>query len=86
LGSLPEYLTHGFDVSATLQAYSALPLNITSGVTTIQGTAGRPTVDRVFIPRNAGEGSDFLNLNVRVTRTLHLSGRVQLDVLAEGST
>jgi outer membrane receptor protein involved in Fe transport len=79
-----EYLTHGFQVSAMLQAYSALPLNITSGVTTIQGTAGRPIVDGMFIPRNAGEGSDFLSLNVRVNRTLHLSGRVQLEVLAEG--
>ena len=28
-----------------LQAYSALPFNITSGVTTIQGTAGRPIVN-----------------------------------------
>ena len=44
-----EYLTHGFQLSAMLQAYSALPLNITSGVTTIQGTAGRPIVDGVFI-------------------------------------
>ena len=79
-----EYLTHGFQVSAMLQAYSALPLNITSGVTTIQGTAGRPIVDGAFIPRNAGEGSDFLSLNVRVSRTFHLSGRVQLEVLAEG--
>jgi hypothetical protein len=82
--SLLEHLTHGFEVSAMLQAYSALPLNITSGVTTVQGTAGRPIVDGVFIPRNAGEGSDFLGLNVRVNRTLHLSRRVQVDVLAEG--
>ena len=28
-----------------LQTYSALPFNITSGVTTLQGTAGRPIVD-----------------------------------------
>ena len=79
-----QYLTHGFEVSAMLQAYSKLPLNITSGVTTLQGTAGRPIVDGVFIARNAGEGSDFLGLNVRVNRTFHLSGRVQLEVLAEG--
>ena len=39
-------LTHGFQVSGMLQAYSALPFNITSGVTTIQGTAGRPIVER----------------------------------------
>ena len=32
--------------------YSSLPFNITSGVTTIQGTAGRPVVDGEFIPRN----------------------------------
>ena len=79
-----EYLTHGFEVSAMLQAYSAPPLNITSGITTIQGTTGRPIVDGGFIPRNAGEGSDFFGLNVRVNRTLHVSGRVQVDVLAEG--
>ncbi len=79
-----EYLTHGFQLSAMLQAYSALPLNIGSGVTTIQGTAGRPIVDGAFIPRNAGQGSDFLNLNVRASRTFPLRGRVRLEVLAEG--
>ena len=37
-----ERLTHGFQVSGMLQSYSALPFNITSGVTTMQGTpAGR---------------------------------------------
>ena len=41
-----QRLTHGFQVSGMLQAYSALPFNITSGVTTIQGTAGRPIVER----------------------------------------
>ena len=44
-----DHLTHGFQVSGMLQAYSALPFNITSGVTTIQGTAGRPIVDGAFI-------------------------------------
>jgi hypothetical protein len=52
----------------------------------MQATAGRPIVDEVFIPHNAGEGSDFLSLNVRVNRTLHLTGRVQLEVLTEGLT
>ena len=63
-----EHLVNGFQVSGMLQASSALPLNITSGVTTIQGTAGRPIVDGQFIPRNAGVGSDFLSLNLRVSR------------------
>jgi hypothetical protein len=78
-----EYLTNGFQVSGTLQAYSALPLNITSGVTTIQGTAGRPIVDGEFIPRNAGAGNDFLSLNLRVSRVFHFGDRVQLEALGE---
>ena len=78
-----EHLVNGFQVSGMLQAYSALPLNITSGVTTIQGTAGRPIVDGQFIPRNDGVGSDFLSLNLRVSRAFHLSGRVQVEALGE---
>ena len=58
-----------------LQYYSALPLNITSGVTTIQGTAGRPLVDGAFIPRNAGEGPDFFSVNLRLSRTFAVGGR-----------
>ena len=34
-----------FELSSALQAYSSLPFNITSGVTTIQGTPGRPIVN-----------------------------------------
>ena len=82
--SLVEYLTHGFQLSTMLQAYSALPMNITSGVTTIQGTAGRPIVNGEFLERNAGVGSDFLSLNMRVSRAFRLSGRVQLEALIEG--
>ena len=41
-----ELLSHGFQLSSMLQSYSALPFNITSGVTTVQGTAGRPIVER----------------------------------------
>ena len=66
-----------------LQAYSALPFNITSGVTTIQGTAGRPIVDGEFIPRNAGVGSDFFSMSLRVSRAFRIAGRVRLEGLAE---
>jgi hypothetical protein len=79
-----EHLTHGFEVSGMLQAYSALPLNITSGVTTIQGTAGRPIVNGAFIERNAGVGSTFLSLNGRVSRTFQLPGRARLEAILEG--
>jgi hypothetical protein len=78
-----DRVTHGFQVSGTLQYYSALPFNITSGITTLQGTAGRPTVNGVFIDRNAGNGPDFFSLNARVSRTFSFAGRVQLEALLE---
>jgi hypothetical protein len=65
-----------------MQYYSALPLNITSGVTTVQGTAGRPIVDGAFIPRNSGTGSDFFTLGARVSRDF-VVGRVRIEGLAE---
>ena len=72
----------GFDLSGMMQYYSALPLNITSGVTTVQGTAGRPIVNGAFIPRNAGTGSDFFTLSARVSRGF-VVGRVRIEALAE---
>ena len=79
-----EYLVNGFQVSGILQAYSALPFNITSGVTTIQGTPGRPTVNGAFIERNVGMGSDFFNVRLRVSCAFRLAGGVQLEALFEG--
>ena len=66
-----------------MQAYSAPPFNITSGVTTVQGTAGRPIVNGEFIDRNAGEGTPFFSLNARVSRT-SASAALQLEALVEG--
>jgi outer membrane receptor protein involved in Fe transport len=79
-----EHLTRAFQLSGMLQAYSALPLNVLSGVTTIQGTAGRPIVNGEFIERNAGVGSDFFNLSARLSRSFRLAGRVELELLTEG--
>jgi hypothetical protein len=79
-----EYLSHGFQLSGMLQAYSALPFNIVSGVTTIQGTAGRPIVNGEYIERNAGEGSAFFSVGARVSRAFPLAGRTRLELLVEG--
>lgn len=90
-----QRLTRGFQLGAMLQASSAPPFNITSGVTTIQGTSGRPVVDGstptpldvrtvTFIPRNTGVGSRFLTLNLRASRTFRTSERVQIEALIEG--
>jgi len=78
-----QHLTHDFEVSGLLRAYSALPLNITSGVTTVQGTAGRPVVNGSFIDRNAGTGPDFFSLDARVTRVFRVADRVRLDAFVE---
>ena len=73
----------GFQLSTMLQYYSALPLNITTGANTIQGTAARPTVNGAFIGRNTGAGADFLNLNVRLSRGFQIRERLRMEALAE---
>ena len=79
-----ERISHGFQLSGMVQASSALPFNITSGVTTIQGTAGRPIVGGEFIERNAGVGSEFFNISARLSRVVRVAGRVNLEALVEG--
>ena len=78
-----ERLSHGFQLTSSLTAYSPLPFNITTGANTIQGTGGRPTINGVFINRNAGEGFSILNLNVRLSRTFAIGERLRLQALAE---
>jgi hypothetical protein len=78
-----QWLTNGFQLSVMLQYYSSLPFNITTGSTTIQGTSARPTIDGAFIPRNAGQGFDFVNVNTRVSRVFAMGERFKLEALAE---
>jgi hypothetical protein len=78
-----DYLTHGFRLSTMLQYYSALPFNITTGAQTIQGTTARPTIDGVFINRNAGIGNDFFSLNVRLSRSFRVAEGWSLEGIAE---
>ena len=66
-----------------LQYYSALPFNITTGTTTIQGTAARPIVNGAFIARNAGSGFDFFNVSVRLSRRFAVGERLKLEALGE---
>ena len=90
-----EHFSHGFQLGGMLQYYSALPFNITSGATSLQGTTGRPLADGAtapanfdvrsvtFIPRNAGIGNDFFALNLRAARTFRIAGNVKLEGLVE---
>ena len=78
-----QRVSHGFQLSGMLQAYSALPFNITSGVTTVQGTAGRPIVDGQFIGRNVGVGSPYLSANVRLARPFQVGRGTRMEAAVE---
>ena len=76
-------LPYRFYVSGALQAYSTLPFNILSGVTTIQGTPARPVVNGEFIERNAGVGSSFFTTSARLSRWFNVSGPVEIEAAVE---
>jgi hypothetical protein len=76
-------IAHGFELSAMRQYYSPLPFNITTGANTIQGTAARPTINGVFINRNAGSGFDFLSIGARLSRSVQISEHLRMEALAE---
>lgn len=78
-----QRVTNGFRLTTSLTAYSPLPFNLTTGANTIQGTPARPTVNGIFISRNAGEGHAILNMNVRLSRAFALSEHLHLEALAE---
>ena len=78
-----QKLSHGFQLSGMLQYYSTLPLNLTTGATTVQGTTGRPLVNGSFIERNAGTGSDFFGVNLRASRVFTLRERLTMEAMAE---
>ena len=79
-GTVQKY---GFQLTGSMQYYSPLPFNITTGANTIQGTAARPTINGVFINRNAGSGFDFVNLNVRLSRSFAVHEKWQIRAFAE---
>jgi hypothetical protein len=78
-----QRISRGFELSGMVQYYSALPLNIVTGANTIQGTPARPIVNGAYISRNGGEGSDFFNVNARVTRAFALGEHMRLEAIAE---
>jgi hypothetical protein len=74
---------YAFHLTPVVQYYSALPFNITSGITTVQGTAGRPVVDGAFISRNAGRRTAFSSVGLRVSRTFVVTGTLRVEAIAE---
>lgn len=90
-----EHITHGFQLSGTLQYYSALPFNIVTGAANVQTTASRPCVGLAgnaaactnnvtsMIGRNTGIGFNFFNMNTRLSRIFPLGERFRLEAIAE---
>lgn len=78
-----HHIVRDTQLSGTVQYYSALPFNILTGATTIQGTAARPVVNGAPIERNVGKGSPFSTVNVRIARQLRFGTRVTGDLLLE---
>jgi hypothetical protein len=76
-------ISNGFQLTTSFSAYSPLPFNITTGSNTIQGTAGRPTINGLFINRNSGKEFSLLNLNIRLSRTIPVGERMKAEILAE---
>jgi hypothetical protein len=83
LAATGTLLAAGFQLSGAAQYYSSLPLNIVSGATTIQGTAGRPVVNGAFITRNSGTLGDFFTASVKLSRALPLGRHGFADVSIE---
>ena len=83
--SVNAALTLPFSLRFTgaIQAYSSLPLNVVSGVTTIHGTAGRPLVSSGFIRRNAGVGSDYVTISARFSRAFRIGGPIEMETAIE---
>src|SRR5262249_30406680 len=88
-----QRISHGFQLGGSLQYYSALPLNVVSGVNTIQQTAGRPCAGLAatdpqcsigtMIGRNSDVGFDYVTLKLRLSRTFPLGERLKMQALAE---
>lgn len=86
---------HGWQLGGILQYTSRLPFNITSGVTSLQGTSLRPCLALTLstacrqaqsgslLPRNAGIGFDTFTLNTRLSRTIRFGERVSAEAVAE---
>jgi hypothetical protein len=76
-------LVRDLNITGVVQYYSALPFNITSGVTTVQGTAGRPIVDGEYIQRNAGRRTALSTVGLRVSRSFAVREDFRLEAVVE---
>ena len=90
-----QALTHGWQLGGVLQYTSRLPFNITSGVTSLQGTSLRPCLALTLttacrqaqsgslLGRNTGIGFDFFTLSARLSRVVALGDRWRAEAIAE---
>ena len=83
--TLWETLSHGFQVSSMLQAYSALPFNITSGRHDDPGH-GRPARSSTASSSSATPASadDFFSLSLRLSRSFRVGTGARVEGAGRG--
>lgn len=80
--SQPAKFLRDFELSYIFTYASRLPFNIVTGSDRNFDTNNN---DRpVGVARNAGRGFDFSSLDVRVSRKIHVTERVELQMMVEG--
>jgi hypothetical protein len=82
--SATVHAPYELQVTPVVQYYSGVPFTVTSGVTTVFGTTGRPLVDDEFIGRNTGRRAPFSSVGLRVARTFAVTSGVRVEALIEG--
>jgi hypothetical protein len=78
-GGLLRRMAGGFNLSPIFTYASAYPFNVVTGGQTIQTTAARPA----GVGRNTGKGFDSSSLDVRLSRHVRLSERMNAEVMVE---
>jgi hypothetical protein len=90
-----QALMHGWQIGGILQYTSRLPFNITSGVTSLQGTSLRPCLAGTLttacrqaqsgslLGRNTGIGFDFFTMSARLSRMVAFNDRWRAEAIAE---
>jgi hypothetical protein len=77
-----SHMINGWQLSYIFSYGSALPFNIQTGTDRNFDTNvnDRP----VGVGRNTGEGFDFASFDLRLSRRIHVTDRISMDVIAEG--
>lgn len=74
----------GFQLSPIVRYNSGHPFNILAGGTDINGDRHSTNDRPLGVPRNSGQGPDFFDFDLRLTKGVKLGEKSQLQFIAEG--